>query len=62
MDKQKYGQHLKEVGRNTILDLEPLVKKSLSGIIDIGKIIVNDTVSKLFDKARQKEPKQDEQK
>lgn len=60
MDKEKqkkYKENLKNIGHETLEDLEPVVKKGFSNFIDFTKEVFNDFISGLFESRRQKRSK-----
>lgn len=56
--KEKYKQNLKEVKNQVIDDLEPIVKKSGEGLINLLQEIFNDFISELFKKRKDKKCQQ----
>lgn len=50
--KEKYKKNLVEARNETINDLEPVVKKGASRIIDIIQEVCYDFISEVFEKTR----------
>jgi len=54
LNKKKYKDNLKEIGKNTLNDLEPVIKKGCSDILNFVNEVVCDTISYLFNKPKSK--------
>ena len=54
MNKEKFKENLRKLGNETIDDLEPVVKKSCSNILDFIKETFSDYVTHLFEMRKKK--------
>jgi hypothetical protein len=49
VDKKKYKQDFKIIGKNTINNLQPVFKQNCSDMIDLFKSFINDIIDEKFD-------------
>jgi len=51
-DKEKYKQDLKKIGNETLDDLEPVLKKTVTNIFKFINDVFNEQITKLFEKRK----------
>ena len=52
--KEKYKENFKKIGNEALDELEPVVKKTSSNIMDFVKEIFNDLITDLFEMRKKK--------